>query len=103
MNFLEFSKLFNDARVIDIRNVITCFNGFDRRRLYEWQKRGLLFKVASNFYITSAKPPDDRVLRSVASRIYAPRILRLSRPCRITILFLRLFFGRSVLQPGGTS
>jgi len=57
MNFLEFSKVFGDTRVIDIRNVITRFNGFDRRRLYEWQKRGFLLKVASNFYIHGREAP----------------------------------------------
>jgi predicted transcriptional regulator of viral defense system len=77
MNFLEFSKSFADRRVIDIRNVVTCFNGFDRRRLYEWQKRGLLLKVVSNFYIASGKPLDDKVLRAVASCIYAPAYVAL--------------------------
>jgi predicted transcriptional regulator of viral defense system len=77
MNYVEFSKRFGDTRVIDIRNVFTCFKGFDRRRLYEWQKRGLLLKVVSNFYMTSEKPPDDRALRAVASRIYAPAYVAL--------------------------
>jgi predicted transcriptional regulator of viral defense system len=72
MNFIEFSKFIGNTRVIDIRNIHTYFNGFDRRRLYEWQKRGLLLKVVSNFYVMADKPLDDVALRSIATRIYAP-------------------------------
>ena len=72
MNFLEFTNTFGSNTVIDIRNVLTYFNGLDRRRLYEWQKKGYLIKLASNFYLLAGKPVTDDVLREAACRIYHP-------------------------------
>ncbi len=78
MTFLEFSKVFANDRLIDIRNVCTYFNGMDRRRLYEWQNRGLISKIASNYYIMAGKPLDGQGLKTVACQIYAPAYIGLA-------------------------
>lgn len=78
MNFLEFSKVFGENRLIDIRNVSTYFNGMDRRRLFEWQKRGLIVKVTNNFYVTAGKPLDSDGLKTLACGIYAPAYIGLA-------------------------
>ena len=60
MNFREFTDVFGDDPVIDIRNVKTYFGGLDRRRLYEWQQRGLIVKLVNRFGIfryIKAVPP----------------------------------------------
>lgn len=77
MSFLELTKAFGDSRIIDIRNVITYFNGLDRRRLYEWQKKGYLLKVSNNFYVLTGKPVEGQVLKSIANRIYNPSYIGL--------------------------
>ena len=72
MTYNNFLKVFGNERVIDIRNVEVFFGGIDRRRLYEWQKRGLIRKLVSNFYAIAGKPVDDQGLRTIACQIYAP-------------------------------
>jgi predicted transcriptional regulator of viral defense system len=78
MNFLEFSKVFGGAGLIDVRNVVTYFNGLDRRRLYEWQKRGLITKVANNFYVFSGVALDGDILKTIGCQIYAPSYIGLA-------------------------
>lgn len=78
MTFLEFSRVFGNDVPIDMRNVMTYFSGLDRRRLYEWQKRGLIIKVANNYYIMADKPPDSDGLKSIACKIYEPSYIGLA-------------------------
>jgi len=77
MTYLEFQKAFGSHAVIDMRDVVTYFNGLDRRRLYEWQKKGHIRKVASDFYVFQDAPVDDDLLRAIAARIYQPSYLAL--------------------------
>ncbi len=78
MTFLEFSKVFGNDRVIDMRNVCTYFNGLDRRRIYEWQKRGLISKVVSNYYVIAGRALDSQGLKSIACQIYKPAYVGLA-------------------------
>jgi predicted transcriptional regulator of viral defense system len=77
MNYREFTDVFGDDPVIDIRNVATYFGGLDRRRLYEWQQRGLIIKLANNFYVPANKHVDGEMLKAVACRIYEPSYIGL--------------------------
>ncbi len=77
MKFIEFTHVFGSPQVIDIRNVITYFNGLDRRRLYEWQKKGYLTKIANNFYILSGRKIDGNALRNIGCQIHAPAYIAL--------------------------
>ena len=72
MNFIEFTKIIDRDKIIDIRNVANYFDGIDRRRLYEWQKKGYLQKIANNFYCLSDTSADDDFLKSIACKIYTP-------------------------------
>lgn len=78
MTFLEFSKVFGQDRLIDIRNVSTYFDGLDRRRLYEWQKRGLITKVVNNYYVMAGVPLDGQGLNTIACQMYAPAYIGLA-------------------------
>ena len=77
MTFLEFKTKFAQSRIIDIRNVKTFFNGIDRRRLYEWQKKGYLIRIANNHYIFQDTRVDDHGLKTIASRVYQPAYIGL--------------------------
>ncbi|OGX47557.1 MAG: hypothetical protein A2306_10480 [Omnitrophica WOR_2 bacterium RIFOXYB2_FULL_38_16] len=77
MNFIEFSKIVDQQNVIDIRNVGIYFNGIDRRRLYEWQEKGHIVKIANNFYCMADADIDDDFLRSAAGKIYSPSYIGL--------------------------
>jgi predicted transcriptional regulator of viral defense system len=77
MNYREFCEVFGDDPVIDIRNVATYFGGLDRRRLYEWQQRGLIIKLANNFYVPANKRVDGELLKTAACRLYEPSYIGL--------------------------
>lgn len=78
MTYIEFQKIFGQHAVIDMRNVVTYFNGLDRRRLYEWQKKGYLRKVANGFYIFADIELDEALLKNIASQIYQPSYVGLA-------------------------
>lgn len=78
MTYIEFQKTFGKHAVIDMRNVVTYFNGLDRRRLYEWQKKGYLCKLVNGFYIFADIELDEMLLKNIASQIYQPSYVGLA-------------------------
>ena len=77
MNFLRFKKIFDNHSIIDARNIVAYFDHIDRRRLYEWQKKGYIIKVVNNYYVMAGKPVDDQVLKNIACQIYHPSYIGL--------------------------
>ena len=77
MNYIEFRTIFGENNVIDMRNVVTYFNGLDRRRLYEWQKKGYIRKVTNGFYIFADIEINELLLKNIASQIYQPSYIGL--------------------------
>ncbi len=77
MNYIEFQKILGEFPVIDIRNAVTYFNGLDRRRLYEWQKKGYIRKIANGFYLFADRDVDEDLLRAAAAVIYEPSYIGL--------------------------
>ena len=77
MKFIELKTRLSKNDIIDIRNVITLFDSIDRRRLYEWQKKGYILKLTNNFYIFSDAEIDDPFLRMLSNKIYSPSYVSL--------------------------
>ena len=77
MKFIDLKTRLSKNNIIDIRNVITLFNSIDRRRLYEWQKKGYIVKLTSNFYIFSDAEIDDPFVRMISNKIYSPSYVSL--------------------------
>lgn len=72
MRFVDIRLKFKNDRIIDARNLINFFGHIDRRRLYEWQKKGYIGKITNNYYIFSDANVDDTMLKMIAGRIYKP-------------------------------
>ncbi|MFH1847442.1 MAG: hypothetical protein ABH869_07810 [Candidatus Omnitrophota bacterium] len=72
MKFLDVKAVFANDDIIDIRNIINRLGPLDRRRLYEWQKKGYLLKLCNNFYIFSSATINDSLLRMISNKIYEP-------------------------------
>ena len=72
MKFIEFYNKLKDSPFIDIRDVLTIYPNFDRRRLFEWQKRKLIQKIIPNFYLFTNKKYNEEELYFIANKIYAP-------------------------------
>ncbi len=77
MNYLTFQKQFGGFPLVDMRDVFTVFPKFDRRRISEWQEKGYLKKIASNFYIFADQALDERKLFFIANKIHEPSYVSL--------------------------
>lgn len=77
MRFLEFQSKFTNNDIIDIRNILNLFGHIDRRRLYEWQKKGYIQKIANNYYLFKNADINNSMLRMIANKIYSPSYIGL--------------------------
>ncbi len=77
MKFLDVKLKFKDSEIIDIRNLLNFFGKLDRRRLYEWQKKKYIKKIANNYYIFADAVINDAVLKIIANTIYQPSYIGL--------------------------
>ena len=77
MKFIDLKTRLSKNDIIDIRNVITLFDSIDRRRLYEWQKKGYILKLTNNYYIFRDAEIDDPFVRMIANKIYSPSYVSL--------------------------
>lgn len=72
MKFIEFYNKLKESPLIDIRDVLTIYPNFDRRRLFEWQKRKLIQKIVKNFYLFTDKNYNEENLYFISNKIYSP-------------------------------
>jgi len=77
MKFLDIKLKFKDSAILDIRNVINVFGRLDRRRLYEWQTKGYIQRIANNYYIFNDADINDVILKVIANKIYSPSYIGL--------------------------
>lgn len=77
MKFIDLKNRLSQNALIDIRNVINIFDSIDRRRLYEWQKKGYIKKLTNNFYIFSDTKINDPFLKMIGNKIYSPSYIGL--------------------------
>jgi predicted transcriptional regulator of viral defense system len=77
MKFVELKSKLSKNELIDVKNVTNLFGPIDRRRLYEWQKKGYIKKVTSNFYVFSDAEINDPFIRMTSNRIYTPSYIGL--------------------------
>ena len=72
MKFIDFKNTFSKEPVIDIQNVINFFGKIDKRRLYEWQQKQYIERLANNYYIFTDYQINDALLKHIANTIYSP-------------------------------
>lgn len=72
MNFIQFKETLRDFPVFSISDIRVAFDGFDRRRLSEWQKKGYITKITKGHYLFSDTDMDESTLSAIANKIYKP-------------------------------
>ena len=77
MRFLELKQKLDKCPLIDVKDIFNITSNFDRRRLYEWQQKGLIKKITSNFYIFAGQEIDEFILYFIANEIYFPSYISL--------------------------
>ena len=77
MRFIDLKIKFKDDPFLDLRNILNVFGHIDRRRLYEWQKKGYIKKITNNYYFFSDTNINDATLKIIANKIYHPSYIGL--------------------------
>ena len=72
MNFVQFKNSLRDFPVFSITDIRAAHDGFDRRRLSEWQKKGYIKKIIKGYYLFSDLDIDEGTLLAIANKIYKP-------------------------------
>jgi len=82
MKYIDFYRHFNSYPVVQLADVKNIESDFDHRRLYEWQKKGYLNKVISNYYVFVDKKLSDFEMNFIANKLYQPSYLSLEYALR---------------------
>jgi len=77
MNFIRFKNTLRDFPVFSTADIRTAFGNFDRRRLNEWHKKGYIRKIAKGFYFFTDADRDEKMLWSIANKVYKPSYISL--------------------------
>ena len=75
MKYIDFYNYFKEYPIIHLSDVKNAESDFDHRRLYEWQKKHYLKKVANNFYIFANKQLSDFEMNFISNKLYEPSYL----------------------------
>lgn len=82
MSFLELKNKFKDQIVFTSNDAKKIDEDFDLRRLTEWQKKGYIKKIIKGFYIFSDIELTEKILFSIANKIYSPSYISLESALR---------------------
>jgi predicted transcriptional regulator of viral defense system len=77
MDYLSLRRSFNNYSVFSLAEIKMVDGHFHRRRLSEWQERGLIKKVIKGWYAFSDFEVDEETLFEIANRIYKPSYVSL--------------------------
>jgi len=77
MRYEEFRRAFADFPVLTLSDIRVVDNGFDRRRLSEWQRKGYIRKIVKGGYVFSEFELNEERLFLIANRIYSPSYISL--------------------------
>jgi len=69
IKYIDFAKIFKKFFVFSIIDIRKIYPAFQKRRLYEWQKKGYIIGVSRGYYIFSDSKPDEHLLFYIANRI----------------------------------
>lgn len=95
MKYIEFCNKFKNYPLIRISDIKNAESDFDHRRLYEWQKKGYLEKVANSFYIFTDKNFTDHEVNFIANKLYEPSYLSLEYALNYYSLIPEVVFWRT--------
>ena len=71
MQYEIFRQYFMRKHIIDVREIRTVFPDFDRRRLFDWQRKGYIRKIINGFSLFSELERDEFLLMRMANVMYA--------------------------------
>ena len=72
MKYIDFAKTFKNRLLISIKDIKKAYPDFDKRRLYEWLKKGYILNISKGYYIFPEPKPDESRLFLIANKIRTP-------------------------------
>lgn len=82
MRYEIFRHWFLPKKIINTREVCLVFPEFDRRRLFEWQRKGHIRKIINGYYVFSEIDIDEWLLMRLAKVMYAHSYISLETALR---------------------
>jgi predicted transcriptional regulator of viral defense system len=75
--YIEFKNKFAEFPLISLIEIQKAFPNLDKRRLFEWTKKGYLENVKRGFYRFTDQPKSQDLLYFIANKIYSPSYISL--------------------------
>lgn len=72
MSYHQFKQHFEPFRVFSLQDILKWKNGFDTRRLVEWQDKGYVVKIVNRWYMFANMEKKITLDYLIANRIYSP-------------------------------
>jgi predicted transcriptional regulator of viral defense system len=92
MKYIDFQNFFKNHLLINVQEVKQIFPDFESRRFYEWQKKGYIRKVASQFYIFADKKISESENNFIANKLSEPSYVSLESALRYYNLIPEIVF-----------
>jgi predicted transcriptional regulator of viral defense system len=92
MKYVDFQNFFKNRVLIDVQEVKQVFPDFESRRFYEWQKKGYIKKLASQFYIFADKKINESENNFIANKLFEPSYVSLESALRYYNLIPEVVF-----------
>lgn len=77
MQYLDLKTQLKDFPVFSIKDIEKVDLSFHKQRLSEWQKKGYVKKIRQGFYIFGDLEINEKILFTIANRIYEPSYISL--------------------------
>jgi len=71
MRYEEFRRNLIQKGIFDLKDIHILFPDFDFRRLFEWKKKGYIYKIINGFYVFSEIEINEPMLMKIANVIYS--------------------------------
>ncbi len=93
MQFLDLKNQLKDFPVFSIKDIEKVDLSFHKQRLSEWQKKGYIKKIRQGFYMFSDLQINEKILFTIANRIYQPSYISLEMALSIYGLIPEAVYG----------
>ena len=93
MQYLDLKSQLKDFPVFSIKDIEKTDLSFHKQRLSEWQKKDYVKKIRQGFYIFSDLQINEKILFTIANRIYEPSYVSLEMALSIYGLIPEAVYG----------
>jgi predicted transcriptional regulator of viral defense system len=101
--YIEFKNKFAKIPLISLVEIQKAFPNLDKRRLFEWTKKGYLENVKRGFYRFTDQPKSQGLLYFIANKIYYPSYISLESALAHYQVIPEVVFSATSISPLNTT